>query len=111
MTRPATLTAVEDACTTLLAERRPVTFSTVAGQAGISRASLYRDPALRAVVEEHRNKSHDPRTLTGLSTEVSHLRTAVESLSQRVKHHEERLRRLERQPAATTKQRKEHTTS
>jgi len=111
MTRPATLTAVEDACTSLLAQRRPVTFSTVAGHAGISRASLYRDPTLRAVVEEHRTKSSDPRTLTGLSTEVSHLRTAVESLSQRVKRHEERLRRLEHQPAATTKRQKERRTS
>jgi hypothetical protein len=98
MPKPATLATVERACTDLLADGQPVTFSNVAHQSGISRPSLYRDPALRAVVEEHRSKSIDPRTLTGLTAEISHLRTAVDALAERVRHQEERLRRVEQRP-------------
>jgi hypothetical protein len=32
--------------------------------------------------------------LTGLASEVGHLRTAVEALAERVRRHEEQLRRL-----------------
>jgi hypothetical protein len=38
------------------------------------------------------------RTLTGLSTEVAHLRTAVEALAEGVKRHEEQLRKLTKPP-------------
>jgi hypothetical protein len=48
------------------------------------------------VVEDHRHRSHDPRSLSGLATEVGHLRTAVEVLAERVRRHEEQLRRLSR---------------
>ena len=46
------------------------------------------------MVEEHRSRSHDPRTLSGLTTEVAHLRTAVEALADSVRQHDEQLRRL-----------------
>jgi len=91
-----TLAKIERTCTELLQRGEPVTFTTVAATAGISRTSLYRDQTLRTVVEEHRTRSHDPRTMTGLISEVGHLRTAVEALADRVRHHEEQLRRLDR---------------
>jgi hypothetical protein len=95
MTSKETLAKVERTCTDLLQRGEPVTFTTVAATAGISRTSLYRDQTLRTVVEEHRMRSHDPRTMTGLISEVGHLRTAVEALADRVRHHEEQLRHLD----------------
>jgi hypothetical protein len=96
MTSMETLAKIERTCTDLLQRGEPVTFTNVAASAGISRTTLYRDQTLRTVVEEHRMRSHDPRTMTGLISEVDHLRTAVEALADRVRHHEEQLRRLDR---------------
>lgn len=96
MTTPETLARVERACADLVRDGLPVTFAVVAARAGVSRATLYRDHSLHAVVEEHRQRSHDPRSLSGLSGEVRHLRTAVEALADKVRDHEERLRRLDR---------------
>jgi hypothetical protein len=90
-----TLAKVEQTCADLLQRGEPVTFTTVATTAGISRTSLYRDQTLRTVVEEHRTHSHDPRTMTGLVSEIGHLRTAVEVLAERVRRHEEQLRHLD----------------
>ncbi len=98
MTTPETLANIEQACADLLGEDEPVTFTTVAAAAGISRTTLYRDATLRMVVEEHRTHSRDPRTMSGLVSEVNHLRTAVEALAERVRRHEEQLRRLELPP-------------
>jgi nicotinamidase-related amidase len=88
------LIRVEHVCSELTTSGRPITFTTVAEQAQISRATLYRDPQLRAIVDEHRTRQTDARTLTGLATEVAHLRTAVEALAEVVKHHEEQLRKI-----------------
>ena len=98
MTAPETLAKVEQACVDLRQEGEPVTFTTVASSAGISRTTLYRDPTLRMVVEEQRTHSHDPRTMSGLVSEIGHLRIAVEALAERVRRHEEQLRRLELPP-------------
>ena len=95
MTAPETLAKIERTCAGLLQKGDPVTFTTVAAAAGISRTTLYRDPTLRMVVEEHRTHSHDPRTMSGLSSEIGHLRTAVEALAERVRRHEEQLRLLD----------------
>lgn len=103
MTKPSTLATVEAACAELAGAGTPVTFTAVAQLANISRPSLYRNPALRAVVEEHRAASNDPRTLSGLSGEIAHLHTAVEALAERVRRHEERLRRIEARSSATRK--------
>ena len=89
------LAAVEATCRDLTAAGQPITFTNIAEQTGISRTTLYRNHQLRAVIEEHRHHSHDPRTLTGLTAEIAHLRTAVEALADRVRHQEERLRRLQ----------------
>lgn len=96
MTSPESLARVERACGELLRAGSPVTFTAVAARAQMSRTTLYRDATLRAVVEEHRHRSHDPRSLSGVVAEVAHLRTAVEALAERVRHHEEQLRRLSR---------------
>jgi hypothetical protein len=90
-----TLTTVEAACHELAGNNEPITFTAIAERTGISRTTLYRNPDLRAVIEEHRRRSNDPRTLTSLTTEIAHLRTGLEALGDRVRQQEERLRRLE----------------
>ncbi|MGH3968870.1 MAG: hypothetical protein ACRDTV_12320 [Mycobacterium sp.] len=90
----STLLRVERVCTELATKGEPITFTVVAAQAQIGRATLYRDPQLRAIVDEHRTRQTDARTLTGLATEVAHLRTAVEALAEGVKRHEEQLRKI-----------------
>lgn len=94
MTADSALLRVERVCTDLTTSGQHITFSTVAQQTQISRATLYRNPQLRAIVDEHRTRQTDARTLTGLATEVAHLRTAVEALAEGVKRHEEQLRRI-----------------
>ncbi len=89
------LEAVEAACDTLAAAGHDVTFTTIAEHTGISRTTLYRNPRLRAVIDEHRHHTSDPRTLTGLTTEIAHLRTGLQALGDRVRQQEERLRHLE----------------
>jgi AcrR family transcriptional regulator len=88
---------VEDACADLILTGQPVTFDTVADRAGLGRATLYRNPDLRAVIEEHRARGREAHTLSGLASEIAHLRTAVETLAATVRRHEDELRRL-RQP-------------
>ena len=93
------LEAVEAACSRLAEHGQAITFTAVSDHTGISRTTLYRNPQLRAVVEQHRSHSHDRHTITGLAAELAHLRAGLEALADRVRHHEERLRRLEgRQP-------------
>lgn len=92
------LTRVEKACADLIQAGEVVTFTAVATRAQIGRATLYRDLQLRAVVDEHRIRQIDARTLSGLATEVAHLRTALEALAGRVSRHEEQLRRMTASP-------------
>ena len=90
------ITRVEAACAELAAAGQPVTFGEIAARAQISRTTLYRRPDLRAVVEEHRARGQDASTLTGLSVQIDQLRRSLEAVAARVRHHEEKLRRLER---------------
>ena len=60
------------------------------------RATLYRNPELRAIIEEHRHPEREAHTLTGLATQIDHLRTTVEALAAKVRSHEEELRRSRR---------------
>jgi hypothetical protein len=89
------LTNVEIACRELAGNNDPITFTAIADRTGISRTTLYRNPDLRAVIEDRRQHSNDPRTITSITTEIAHLRTGLEALADRVRHQEERLRRLE----------------
>ena len=95
MTNTNTLAAVEQACADLTANGDTVTFAAVAERTGLSRTTLYRDDGLRAVIEDHRARSRDARTLSGLGRELEHLRTAVDTLADRVRRQEERIRTLE----------------
>ena len=88
--------AVEDACAALLAEDTTITFDQVAERVGVGRATLYRNPELRAIGEDHRTRGREAHTLTGLATEIAHLRTAVNELATKVRRHEEELRKLRR---------------
>ena len=83
---------VEQACLDLVTTDQPLTFDQVAARTGLSRATLYRNPELRAVIEEHRHRDREAHTLTRLATEINHLRTAVEALASKVRRHEEELR-------------------
>lgn len=101
MTEPA-LVRVERACAQLLQARQQITFIAVAHLASVGRATLYRDPQLRAVVDEHRARQTEARTLTGLAHEIAHLRLALEVVAENVRRHEEQLRRLERRTGRKT---------
>ncbi len=90
------LERVEQACTALIEAGESVTFTAVAKKANLGRATCYRNPELRAVIEDHRARHAEARTLTGLRTEIAHLRTALEAVAANTKKQEERLRRLER---------------
>jgi hypothetical protein len=96
MTSTDTLTRVEQTCAELLQDGHPVTFTQVAARSGLGRTTLYRNPAARAVIEEHRTHPTNAGTLTSLATEIATLRTALEAIAARVRHHEEQLRRLDR---------------
>lgn len=87
---------VEDACAALVLAGLPITFDDVAQRSGLGRATLYRNHELRVVVEEHRARGREAHTLSGLTAEIAHLRTAVESLATTVRRHETELRRLRR---------------
>ena len=88
------LDAVERACIDLASAGQPVTFITVSERAGVPRVTLYRNASLRAVVEEHRSRSRDATTLSGLGAELANQRLALEALAERVRRHEELLRKL-----------------
>ena len=89
-------TRVEQACRELATTGTPVTIAAVAERAGIARATIYRRPELRAVVEEHRQASREALTLSGLAIELDQLRTALEAVAAMVRQHEEELRKLRR---------------
>ena len=90
------LATVEAALEALAADDQAVTFTAVAHRAGVARATVYRNPTVRALIDQRRHDQIDTHTLTGLHTEIAHLRTALETLAGRVRDHEERLRHLER---------------
>lgn len=97
MTTDSTLQHVERACVDLRHAGHAVTFIAIAARTGLSRTTLYRNPSLRAVIDQHRHRSNTSGTLTGLTDELATLRTALDALATRVRHHEEQLRRLRSQ--------------
>ena len=57
-------------------------------------SSLYRDPTIRAVIEQHRHRTADSGSITGLTDEIATLRAALNALADKVRSHDEQLRRL-----------------
>jgi hypothetical protein len=97
---PDHLNRAEQACAELAASGQPITFTAVAARTGIGRASLYRNTAVRAVIDEQRRHATGATTLTALAADIAALRTALEAVAARVRHHEEQLRQIKR---ATTR--------
>jgi Family of unknown function (DUF6262) len=94
MTNAGILNRVERACTQLHQEGQSVTFTAVAARTRLGRSTLYRDPTIRAVIEERRHRTATSGTVAGLTDEIATLRTALGALADKVRRHEEQLRRL-----------------
>lgn len=90
------ITRIEQTCAELRADGHAVTFTAVARRSGLGRTTLYRNPAARALIEQQRTHGANAETFTGLATEIATLRTALEAIAARVRHHEEQLRRIQR---------------
>ena len=88
---------VEKACAQLTTDGKPITADAVAALAGIGRATLYRRPELRALIEEHRQQARESLTLTGLAVQIDQLRDSLEAVARNVRRHEEQLRRMSKQ--------------
>jgi len=93
---------VEQALTDLHHAGTRVSIAAVAKHTSIGRATLYRQPRTHRPDPRaphsygHRTHTGTDLTLTGLNTDIAHLRLGIEALAERVRHHEERLRYLER---------------
>lgn len=87
---------VEAACAQLADAGAAITFTAVAAHVGIAKATLYRRPELRAIVEEQRIDSREAHTLSGLVVEIDQLRQGLEAVAAKVRRHEEEIRALRR---------------
>ncbi len=94
MSSASSLAAVDRACARLRHDAKPVTFTAVAALTGLGRTTLYRNPALRAVIDDHRRRTADSGTLAGITDELTLLRTALDALADRVRRHEEQIRKI-----------------
>ena len=92
---------VEKACAQIAIEGKPITTDAVAASSGIGRATLYRRPELRALIEEHRQQARESLTLTGLAVQIDQLRSSLEAVASNVRRHEEQLRRMNKQQRST----------
>ncbi|MDN5762477.1 MAG: helix-turn-helix domain-containing protein [Microlunatus sp.] len=85
-----TLNQVERVCTQLHQQGHTVTFAAVADLTGLGRSTLYRDPTIRAVIDQHRHRSTNTGTITGLTDQIA----TLDALADKVRRHDEQLRRL-----------------
>ena len=93
------VTRVESACTQLVEAGDAVTFVSVSARLRIAKATLYRRPELRAIVEEHRRGDREAHSLSGIVVELDLLRQGLEAVASKVRRHEEELRALRGQIA------------
>jgi hypothetical protein len=93
MTTTSILNQTERACADLARDGLPVTFSAVATRTGMARSTLYRNQALRSLVEHHRRSQTDG-TITALTDEIATLRGAIETLAEKVRSHDTQIRHL-----------------
>ncbi len=90
----APIDRVRAACEQLLADGRDVTFTAVAQQARISRATCYRDRDLRTVIDTYRARHGHLLTITGLADRIDNLNQALDAVAAKVRRHEEEIRTL-----------------
>jgi hypothetical protein len=90
---PTTQARVERACTELADAGEPVTFAAIVRRTGMARTTLYRNPTLRAVIDEHRRAG--TTTLARITQDIATLQASVEAIAVRVRRHEEQLRRIQ----------------
>jgi hypothetical protein len=81
---------------------QPVTFSAVAAAAGVSRAWLYRDPAIRDLISQLRTEPAPPATTRAAQ------RATAESLRTRLDAAREEITRLRAENAALRQQAARH---
>ena len=93
---PDLVVRVEAACAQLIDAGKTVTFTAVAARAGIAKATLYRRPELRAIVEGRRIEGREAYTLSGLVVEIDQLRRGLEALAAKVRRQEEEIRVMQR---------------
>src|SRR6476659_9770459 len=101
---------VEDACAAIILAGQQVTFDDVAARTGLGRATLYRNSDLRRIIEEHRARGKEAHTLSGLTTEIAHLRIALDAIATTVRRHEENSAASVRHSAETPQRSKVPTT-
>jgi hypothetical protein len=85
-----TVNAVERSCIDLVREGERVTFTAIA--TGLSRSTLYRNTRYAPSSKHHKRATDGP--MTAITEEIATLRAAVSALAERVRSHEEQLRRL-----------------
>jgi hypothetical protein len=88
---------MESACNQLVERGETVTFAAVATHPGVAKATLYRRPELRAIVEDHRLGDREAHSLSGIVVEIDLLRGGLEAVAAKVRRNEEELRSLRRQ--------------
>ena len=107
-TDPATADADADAervraaCEALAGAGADITFTTVAAEARISRATRYRRRDLRAIIDGYRSRHGELLTLTGLADRVDNLTQALDSVAAKVRRQEEEIRALKRRETTAT---------
>jgi hypothetical protein len=92
---------VRDACEALAAAGTDITFTAVAAEAGVSRATCYRHRELRAVIDGYRSRHGDMLTLTGLADRIDNLTQALDAVAAKVRRQEEEIRALKRRETNT----------
>ncbi|MFJ6281393.1 DUF6262 family protein [Arthrobacter subterraneus] len=90
-----TLNQIERACTELAHDGQPVTFTAVAEHTGLARSTLYRNQALRAVIEQHRRTAPEG-PIPAITDELATLRATVRALADTGRRHDTQIRRLAR---------------
>lgn len=93
------VTRVESACAQLVDAGQAVTFTAVASRSGVAKATLYRRPELRAIIEQRRIDDREAHTLSGIIIELDQIRHSLEAVAAKVRRHEEELRTLKRRTA------------
>ena len=102
-TDPSTDAArVRAACEALAGAGADITFTAVAAEAGISRATCYRRRDLRAIIDGYRSRHGELLTLTGLADRVDNLTQALDAVAAKVRRQEEEIRALKRRETTPT---------